>query len=223
MLIKDWMSTPVITVGPDESMMKASKLLKDKNIRRLPVVDDKGKLIGILSDRDIKEASPSKATTLDVHELYYLLSEIKVRDIMTKNPVRLKPDDSVEKAAVLLSEKALGGLPIVDDNDSVVGIITEKDMFDILIEITRVRDGGVQMGFQLPRTPGALKPILEDIANSGAKILSIITVYPKGQPDRKAFIRIDEMEKSELNKIRDTLATRYSLLFFHRDNLHSLI
>ncbi|EMG36006.1 CBS-domain-containing membrane protein [Desulfocurvibacter africanus PCS] len=223
MLIKDWMNTPVITIGPDESMMKASKLLKDKNIRRLPVVDDTGKLIGILSDRDIKEASPSKATTLDVHELYYLLSEIKVKDIMTKNPVRLKAEDSVEKAAVLLSEKSLGGLPIVDDNDSVVGIITEKDMFDILIEITRVRDGGVQMGFQLPRTPGALKPILEDLAGSGAKILSIITVYPKGQPDRKAFIRIDEMEKSELNKLRDALASRYELLFFLRDNLHSLI
>lgn len=223
MLIKDWMSTPVITIGPDESMMKASKLLKDKNIRRLPVVDEKGKLIGILSDRDIKEASPSKATTLDVHELYYLLSEIKVKDIMTKNPVRLKAEDSVEKAAVLLSEKSLGGLPIVDDDDSVLGIITEKDMFDILIEITRVRDGGVQMGFQLPRTPGALKPILEDLAGSGAKILSIITVYPKGQPNRKAFIRIDEMEKSELNKLRDALASRYELLFFLRDNLHSLI
>jgi acetoin utilization protein AcuB len=223
MLIKDWMSTPVITIGPDESMMKASKLLKDKNIRRLPVVDDKGKLIGILSDRDIKEASPSKATTLDVHELYYLLSEIKVKDIMTKNPVRLKAEDSVEKAAVLLSEKSLGGLPIVDDDDSVLGIITEKDMFDILIEITRVRDGGVQMGFQLPRTPGALKPILEDLAGSGAKILSIITVYPKGQPNRKAFIRIDEMEKSELNKLRDALASRYELIFFLRDNLHSLI
>lgn len=223
MLIKDWMSTPVITVGPDESMMKASKLMKDKAIRRLPVVDDKGKLIGIVTDRDIKEASPSKATTLDVHELYYLLSEIKVKDIMTKNPVRLKPEDSVEKAAVLLSDRTLGGLPIVDDDDHVVGIITEKDMYDILIEITRVRDGGVQMGFQLPRTPGALKPVLEDIAGSGAKILSIITVYPKGQPNRKAFIRIDEMEKSELNKLRDLLTSRYELLFFLRDNLNSLI
>ena len=223
MLIKDWMSTPVITVGPDESMMKASKLMKDKTIRRLPVVDDKGKLIGIVTDRDIKEASPSKATTLDIHELYYLLSEIKVKDIMTKNPVRLKSEDSVEKAAVLLSDRTLGGLPIVDDDDRVVGIITEKDMYDVLIEITRVRDGGVQMGFQLPRTPGALKPVLEDIAGSGAKILSIITVYPKGQPDRKAFIRIDEMEKSELNKLRDLLTSRYELLFFLRDNLNSLI
>lgn len=223
MLIKDWMSTPVITVGPDESMMKASKLMKDKTIRRLPVVDDKGKLIGIVTDRDIKEASPSKATTLDIHELYYLLSEIKVKDIMTKNPVRLKSEDSVEKAAVLLSDRTLGGLPIVDDDDNVVGIITEKDMYDVLIEITRVRDGGVQMGFQLPRTPGALKPVLEDIAGSGAKILSIITVYPKGQPDRKAFIRIDEMEKSELNKLRDLLTSRYELLFFLRDNLNSLI
>jgi len=223
MLIKDWMSTPVITVGPDESMMKASKLMKDKAIRRLPVVDAHGKLVGIITDRDIKEASPSKATTLDIHELYYLLSEIKVKDIMTRNPVRLKPDDSVEKAAVLLADKRVGGLPIVDENDAVVGVLTDKDMFEILIEITRVRDGGLQMGFRLPRTPGAFQPILEDITSSGAKILSIITAYPKGTPERKAFIRIDDMDKSELNKLRDLLSSRYELLFFLRDNLDPLV
>ena len=85
MIIKDWMTKDVITVDPEASMMRAAKLMKEKNIRRLPVVDDRGKLVGILSDRDVKEASPSKATTLDVHELYYLLSEIKVKNIMTSN------------------------------------------------------------------------------------------------------------------------------------------
>ena len=223
MLIRDWMSSPVVTVGPDESMMKASKLLKDNTIRRLPVVDESGRLIGILTDRDIKEASPSKATTLDVHELYYLLSEIKVKDIMSKNPTTLNPDDSVEKAAVLLAEKHLGGLPVVDADNKVLGIITEHDLFNVLIDITRVRDGGVQMGFGLPRTPGALKPILEDITNMGAKILSIITVYPKGQADRHAYVRIDEMDKAELNKLRDHLSETYQLRFFHRDNLHPLV
>jgi acetoin utilization protein AcuB len=223
MLIRNWMSVPVTTIGPEESMMKASKVMKDKNIRRLPVVDEDGRIIGIVSDRDIKEASPSKATTLDVHELYYLLSEIKVQDIMTKNPQCLKAEDSVEKAAVLLMEKHLGGLPIIDEDEKVVGIITETDIFKVLIEITRVRDGGVQMGFKMSRTPGELKNILEDIENAGAKALSVITVYPKGKPERLAYVRIDEMDKGDLNKLEEGLKSKFDLMFFFRDHLESLV
>ena len=89
MLISDWMTRDVITITPDRSMMKASKLMKDHNINRLPVVNEAGILVGIVTDRDIKEASPSKATTLDMHELYYLLSEIKAKDIMAKPPLTI--------------------------------------------------------------------------------------------------------------------------------------
>ena len=84
MLVKYWMTSDPVTVTPDTSVMKASQLMKENNVRRLPVVDEKGGLVGIVSDRDLKEASPSKATTLDVHELYYLLSELKVKDIMSR-------------------------------------------------------------------------------------------------------------------------------------------
>ena len=102
MLIKDWMSKSPVTAKPTTSIMKAAKLMKENGFGRLPVIDDDGRLVGIVSDRDIKEASPSKATTLDMHELYYLLSEIKVGDIMTKTVVSIGPDDTVEKAAVLM-------------------------------------------------------------------------------------------------------------------------
>ncbi|MBA4357575.1 MAG: hypothetical protein C0405_07600, partial [Desulfovibrio sp.] len=96
MLIENWMTKDVVTGAPETSMMKASKIMKEKGISRLPVVDERGVLLGIVSDRDIKEASPSKATTLDMHELYYLLSEIKLKDIMTKKVVTIKRGETVD-------------------------------------------------------------------------------------------------------------------------------
>ena len=114
MLIKDWMSKTLASVKTTTSIMKAAKLMKENGYGRLPVVDDDGRLLGIITDRDVKEASPSKATTLDMHELYYLLSEIKVGDIMTKTVISVSPDDTVEKAAVLMLRHNVGGMPVVD-------------------------------------------------------------------------------------------------------------
>jgi acetoin utilization protein AcuB len=221
MLISEWMSRDVITVTPDTSMMKASKILKEKNIRRLPVVDDNGKMVGIVTDRDIKEASPSKATTLDVHELYYLLSEIKIKDIMTKNPFCVNENGTVEKAAVVMREKKVEGLPVVDDDDKVVGIITETDIFNVMIDITGVYQGGLQMGFQLPNTPGSLKEVLTDLRASKARIISILTSYDQGGPDtRRVYIRIADMDKSEENQLRQSLEEKYDLIFCVRDTVH---
>ena len=221
MLIRDWMTKDAITVTVDTSMMKASKLLKEKNIRRLPVVNDQGTIIGIVTDRDIKEASPSKATTLDVHELYYLLSEIKIKDIMTKNPFCVNVNGTVEKAAVVMREKKVEGLPVVDDDDKVVGIITETDIFNVMIEITGVYHGGLQMGFNLPNTPGSLKEVLNDLRSFKARIISILTSYGKDEKDtRQVYIRIDDMDKSEENQLKKTLNDKYDLLFWVRDTVH---
>lgn len=128
MLIRDWMTRDVITVTPETSMMKASKLMKENGIRRLPVVDADGKVVGIVSDRDIKEASPSKATTLDMHELYYLLSEIKIQNIMTHDPLCVSPEQTVESVALLLVERHIGGVPVVDDAGKILGIIDRKSV-----------------------------------------------------------------------------------------------
>ncbi len=221
MLISEWMSRDVITVTPDTSMMKASKILKEKNIRRLPVVDETGKMVGIVTDRDIKEASPSKATTLDVHELYYLLSEIKIKDIMTKNPFCVNENGTVEKAAVVMREKKVEGLPVVNDDDKVVGIITETDIFNVMIDITGVYQGGLQMGFQLPNSPGSLKEVLTDLRTSKARIISILTSYDQGDPDtRRVYIRIADMDKSEENQLRQFLKEKYDLIFCVRDTVH---
>ncbi len=221
MLIREWMTRDVTTVTPETSMMKAAKILKEKNIRRLPVTDENGTILGIVTHSDIKEASPSKATTLDVHELYYLLSEIKTKSIMTKNPFCVNERGTVEQAAVIMREKKVEGLPVVDDANKVVGIITEADVFRVMIDITGVYQGGLQMGFKLPNTPGSLKDVLNELRAAKARIISILTSYDQGGPDtRHVYIRIADMDKAEENQLKQTLEEKHNLLFCVRDTIH---
>ncbi len=134
MLVKDWMTKKVITVAPETSLPDAHRLMKLNHIRRLPVVDKKGKLLGIVTIGDIREASPSDATTLSVWELHYLLSKLTVGKIMTPSPITIKPEASISEAAQLMLENKIGGLPVVDDDNKVVGIITESDIFRLLVK-----------------------------------------------------------------------------------------
>ncbi len=132
-LVKDWMTKKVITVGPHTSTPDAGHLMRLNKIRRLPVVDKKGKVIGIVTRSDIREASPSDATTLSVWELNYLLAKLQVADIMTKNPVTIHPDNTLMTAAKLLYKNKIGALPVVDDNNVIQGILTESDIFRVFI------------------------------------------------------------------------------------------
>ncbi len=222
MLIRDWMAKDVITVSPDTSMMKASKALKAHDISRIPVVDDSGRVVGIVSDRDIKEASPSKATTLDVHELYYLLSEIKVKDIMTVDPLVTSPTNTVENAAMMMIEKDFGGLPVVDDDGKLVGIITVSDIFNVLITITGARQGGVQFGIRLPNEAGTLRPILNVMRQHKARIVSILSSMEEeeGKGTRDVNIRIMPMERTKENQIIEDLKEQFDVIFWARDNVH---
>lgn len=223
MLIREWMSTDVVTLTPDTSMMRASKILKDNNILQAPVVDEAGRIVGIVTDRDVKEASPSKATTLDMHELYYLLSEIKVQDIMTPDPMTAKPTDTVEHVAQMLLEKDVGGLPVANDDKTVAGIITRADLFHVLIDITGVQHGGVQLGLELANTSGSLKAVLDDLADHGARVVSILTSLENVDSDtRKVTVRILPMDRSKENAIVDAIQERYTLCFWARDNVHPM-
>ncbi len=219
MLIKDWMSKEVTTVTKETSMLKASKIFKENNFRRLPVVDENNKLVGIITDRDIKDASPSKATTLDVHELYYLLSEIKIKDIMTPNPFTINIEDSLEKAALKMLEKKVEGLPVVDEQGNVAGIVTETDIFKALINITGAYQGGIKIGLRLASQPGTLKPVLELLRNSNARLISILTSYDQAEQGfRHVYIRIQEMDKSQENELKSQMELKFDLLFWLRDN-----
>ncbi|MDL2266575.1 CBS and ACT domain-containing protein [Desulfovibrio sp. OttesenSCG-928-G15] len=215
MLVQEWMTKDVITITAETSMMKASRLMKDKKIRRLPVVDEEKRVIGIISDRDVKDASPSKATTLDMHELYYLLSELKVKDIMTKNPVCAKPGDSVEVVSLILMERGFGGMPVVDDDNKILGIITGDDIFHVLVAITGVKSGGMQFAFELSTTPGSLRPVLDALREYSAGIVSVLTSQDSADaPTRRVYIRIRPMEADKAATLVEHMKTGFTSLLY---------
>ena len=139
--VKDWMTRRVITVDPRTSLPDAHKLMRTNNIRRLPVVE-RGKLVGIVTRSDIREASPSEATTLSIWEMHYQLSKLSVAVIMTKDPYTVTPDTTIKDAAKLMYTYKFGGLPVVNDAGELQGIMTESDIFRILIAWFDEQEGG---------------------------------------------------------------------------------
>jgi acetoin utilization protein AcuB len=133
MRVEQWMNQDLVTVTPDESFRTAMHLIRQKGIRHLPVVEGKC-LVGIVTDRDLRQAAPSGATSLSIHELHYILEKLSVREIMTKHVVSVRPDQTVEEAALLLLGHRIGGLPVVRDGE-LVGIITETDILQAFLQL----------------------------------------------------------------------------------------
>jgi len=213
MLVTNWMSKNVITVDENDSMHDAMKLLKEHDIRMLPVMK-KGKLVGIVTDRDLKRASASDATTLDVHELLYLITQIKVKNIMTRDVITVPPDFTVEETAQVLQKNRISGAPVVDDSGQLVGTITQADLFKVLISLTGVGSGGIQFGFKVEDRPGSIKEVADIIRAYGGRMVSILTSYdevPEGY--RKVYIRMRNIERSELQKLIQELESKAGLLY----------
>lgn len=220
MLVRNWMTTDVHTITPDTSLLKIAKIMRDQNIRRLPVLDGAGNVIGIVSDRDVRDASPSKATTLDMYEMHYLLAEIRARDIMTKNPLVLKDTDTVEIAAMLMLDKKIGGLPILDKDNRLCGIISEQDVFKALVNITGVREGGMQIGFSIANRQGAMRPVFDLLRQKGARIISVLS-SDNNEGERNIFLRIRNLESPEdENRLVAEIGSICNLLYWARDEVH---
>lgn len=132
LLVKDWMTTDVLVAEPNTPMLEAHKQMRENKIRRMPVCED-GKVVGIVTRSDVRQAQPSDATSLNVWEINYLLAKLQVRDIMTKDVKTLHPEDTIKSAATLMYDNRIGALPVVDHEDKLVGIITESDIFRIMI------------------------------------------------------------------------------------------
>ncbi|MGV6995514.1 CBS and ACT domain-containing protein [Desulfovibrio sp. QI0430] len=196
MPVQNWMTTDVVSVGPDTSLLKVGKLMKDHHIRRIPVVDENGQVVGIISDRDVRDASPSKATTLDMYEMHYLLAELKAKNIMTAKPITVKPTDTVEQAALIMLDNKVGGLPVVDDSSKLVGIISDHDVFKALVDITGARMGGLQFAIELPDQPGTARPLFDLLRAHNARLLSVLTVS-NADGNRHLFIRVRDLENSK--------------------------
>ncbi len=220
MLVKDWMSRPVITVAEDDSMQEASRLIKENHIRMLPVMKDQ-RLTGVITDRDLKRASASDATSLDIHELLYLLSQITVKQIMTRPPISVPVDFTVEETAEVLLSKKISGVPVLDHADKLVGIITQTDLFRVIISLTGVGKRGIQIGFRLEDRPGSIKEVADVIRAFSGRMVSILTSYD-GAPEgyRWAYIRMYEIDRSKVEALKTELEKIAPLLYMvdHREN-----
>ena len=220
MLVKNWMSKEIVTVDVDDSMQNAIYILQEQNIKILPVMDG-GNLVGIISDRDLKKASPSDATTLDMHELLFLISKIKVRDLMKKPVYTAKPDDTVEEAAALLLEKKISGLPVVDENNRLVGIITRSDIFRVLISLSGLGQKGIQFAIRIKDMPGIIKEVRELIHEYGGRTASILSSSDNA-PDGylNFYFRIYQIDREKLPSLFDRIREKGTLLYMvdHREN-----
>jgi len=220
MLVKDWMTKTVITIDVKDSMEDAINSLKEYAIPMLPVMK-KGKLVGIVTDRDLKRASPSDSTTLEVHELLFLISEIKVRHIMTKDPITVPSNFTVEEAAEVFLRKGISGAPVVDQEGQIVGTITKEDLFRVLISLTGVGRRGIQFAFQIEDHPGTIRELADIIRQYGGRMVSILSTY-EGMPTgyRKVFIRMLGVERDKLPQLEDDLREKATLLYMvdHREN-----
>jgi len=222
MLIKDWMAKDVMTVDENTSLMRATRIMKENSIRRLPVVSH-GKLIGIITDRDVKDASPSKTTSLDIHELYYLLSEMKVKDVMTDNPLTLSGKETLEKAALIMLNSRISGLPVVDESGLLIGLLSETDVLRGFIHMTGIKDNAIQYVFDLPDAPGSVTKVVGVLKDRECRIISILTSFedaPQGM--KRVAIRIAALDDDNEKALTDELNEKFDIVFSGRDDLSNL-
>ena len=213
MLVKNWMSKKVITIDIDASMQEAIELLEENNILMLPVME-KSKLVGIITDRDLKRASASDANSLEIYELKYLISEIKVNEMMTKDPVTVPFDYTLEETAEVLLSHKISGAPVVDHEKNVVGVITEKDLFRALMSLASLEKRGIQFAFQIEDRPGSIKEVADIFRKYEGRIASILSSCDSAQPGyRNAYFRVCEADRSKLQQLKTELNRQSKVLY----------
>jgi len=193
--IQEKMQKNPITISPEASFYEARAIIRDKGIRHLPVVDKNHHLVGLITDNDIREAAPSDATSLSVHELHYLLGKLKVSAFMTpKNKIiTITPDTIIERAAQLLHEHKIGCLPVVE-GEKLLGLITETDILSLFVDLFGFNKMGTRLTIALEDKPGQLHGILEVIKDFGVNIISVAGGTFKVQGKRLLVIRIETQD-----------------------------
>lgn len=201
MLVRDRMSKPAVTVTPDTTFQDALKLMKEREFRRLPVVNDHGKLVGIVAERDLLHAAPSPATSLSVWEVNYLLWKLHVKDVMTEQVISASPDMPIEDAAQLMVTRKIGGLPVVDAHGAVIGVITETDIFRAFTELLSGGEHGLRVEIRASDQPGALATITKAIADAGGDIMSLGTFDDNTPQTAILLFKVRGIDKETLEAV----------------------
>jgi acetoin utilization protein AcuB len=189
--MRDRVQKNPVTITPDGSFFEARRLIHERGIRHLPVVDKKGRLVGIVTDRDIRQAAPSSATTLSVHELNYLLEKVTVSGFMTPKYklITITPDTLIEEAVQLLHDHKIGCLPVVEGG-KLYGIFTETDALGYLVDILGYKQKGTRLTIALEDKPGSMLGAYEIFKKHGVNVISLVSSSFMVDGKRMAVIRI---------------------------------
>ena len=213
MLIKEWMSSTVLTMEDNESLSDALKLFQTRVISMLPVLKN-GRLVGIVTDGDVKKASPSDATTLDRFEMSSFMDKVAIKTVMSKPVETIQEDHTVDLAAGIMLRKGISGMPVVDASGKINGIITKSDVFRCFVSFTGVANNGQVFAFNLKDKPGIIKKLTDMIINSGGRLCSILTSYDDMEEGfRKVFFHTFDMEPDNFETLVEKFSGAEELLY----------
>jgi acetoin utilization protein AcuB len=194
MLVLERMSRHPLTVKPDTKVDTALKRMREENVRRFPVVNNSGKLVGIVSDKDLLYAAPSPATSLSIYEMHYLYSRITIEQVMTRKVITVDENAPLEEAARIMVDNKVGGLPVMRDA-KLVGLITETDIFKIFMEMMGARDPGVRLTLLCRNQPGELAALTSAVAGLGGNIISLGTFWGKDASNAIITMKVSNVDK----------------------------
>lgn len=206
MFVRERMHHPVITVYPDTTMPDALELMNREHIRRLPVINNRGQVVGIVSENDLLKASPSQATTLSVWEARELTRKITMDEIMTRNVIMVNDDIPLEEAARVMADNDISGLPVLRGG-KLVGMITETDLFKAFLELLGARSPGIRITVLVPIGPGQIARITSAIYDLGGDIVALATSAGDSTETGQITVKVAGVPKDKLIKEITPLVT----------------
>jgi acetoin utilization protein AcuB len=199
MLVREWMSRQPVTITVDMSITEALRVMRQKQVRRLPVLDEAGNMVGIVSESDLLYASPSPVTSLSIYEMHDLLTRLKVSELMAQDVVTVTADTPLEEAARTMADSKIGGLPVVEDG-RLVGIITETDIFKVFLEMLGARESGIRITLEHPERKGEIARITTTIAELGGNILALGSVMTDDPTTSIVTFKVEDVSSEELQE-----------------------
>lgn len=216
MLVKDYMTTEVITAAEETKVLEALDMMKEHDFHRLPIVKN-GRMIGLITEEIISDNSPSTATSLSIHELNYLLTKTTVGDIMRTKVPTIGPEDLLEEAATRMRDLKVGVLPVVQNENQIVGIITDKDIFSAFIDLLGYNNKGSRVVIDIPEDhPGILEDITNILAEANVSI-NQIAVYRKDS-FTQIVIQMDSGKTADIEEILTTSGYTVSSAIYKEGN-----
>jgi len=197
MLVRERMSTKPVTITADVPITEALRVMRQSQVRRLPVLDEDGQLVGIVSEKDLLYASPSPATSLSIYEMHYLLSRLRVTELMTTNLITVTPDTPLEEAARIMADSKIGGLPVVQDG-KLAGIITETDIFKVFLEMLGARERGLRLTVEIPERKGEIARMTTEIARLGGNILALGAFWGDDPSTAVIMVKVEDVPADQL-------------------------